>query len=203
MLIFKVKFSAILILFFCMVSLTSVSSYIEPSTKIAFENTIRLSKSKLHLTGVDRRKEWGKEVYAIAHYSETSVGKELSAEKKLDQFINANSPKAIVLKGVNTKIPARGIRWAWNKGLKDVGYTNNQTRKDFVNAFNKSFAKGDEIIFDSTTQISLKVYLNSKLLGEWDDPLLQKAIWEICLNENSDLVDRKNLVSLEFNVNPQ
>ena len=136
----------------------------------------------------------GERVYALAHYSETPLDKTLSAEEQINQFIDSDSPKAIILKGGKTKIPARGIRWAWNKGLKDVGYTNQENKKTFVNAFTKSFSKGDEIIFDATSDESFKVRLNSKLIGEWKDPLLQKAIWEICLNEKSDLVDRKNLV---------
>ena len=173
----------------------NLTHYIEPSTQIPFDKNIILNENTLHLTGADRRRELGKDVYAIAHYSEKPINKELSAEQQLNQLIHSSSSKALILKGVNTKIPARGIRWAWNKGLKDVGYSNKKTKKNFVGVFNKSFTKGDEIIFESTTTASLKVYINTKLIGEWQDPLLQKAIWEICLNEKSDLVNRKNLVS--------
>jgi hypothetical protein len=176
----------------------NTATYTEPSTKISFDHTIKLNENELQLTGADRRKEWGKEVYAIAHYSQAPLDKNLSAEENINLIIDSDSPKAIILKGGETKIPARGIRWAWNKGLKDVGYTNQENKKTFVKAFKKSFSKGDEIIFDATTNESFKVFLNTKLIGEWTDPLLQRAIWEICLNEKSDLVERKNLVVRDF-----
>ena len=171
------------------------ANFVESNTGAEFPRQLTSGDRTLQLTGADRRRELGRNAYALAHYIGYETDSARTTKQLLGEFSTTDQPKAILLKGVYSKVPARGIRWAWKRGLKRAGFTDTKSRKDFVGRFKRAFLLGDELLFDATDPNRLVVTLNDELFGEWENPALVRAIWTMCVGENADLENPSNLAN--------
>lgn len=178
--------------------LAAAANVTEPNTAVEFERTMKVGEYTLALTGVDRRRALGRDAYAVAHYisdfsAETIA--QAATYDRLDQYIDAPAHKMIIFHGVYKHVPANGIRHSWRKHFKDLGIP---PREDFVDAFQSPFARGERIYFIATPEGRLEVRQNDRVLGQWDDPVLVRALWAMCLGPTTEMVDREKLAALNI-----
>lgn len=170
----------------------------EPNTAVTFDTTITLGEQMLNLTGVDRRRALGRDAYAVAHYIGAVPGErrvQSDAEGLLDQYINAATHKVLVFHGVYKNVPAHGIRHSWRKHFKDLGIA---PREDFVDVFQSPFIRGERLYFIANPDGHLEVRHGDRVLGQWDDPTLVRALWAMCLGPTTEIVERTKLASLQI-----
>lgn len=173
--------------------LASAATVTEPNTQVTFDATMVVGEQTLQLTGVDRRRALGRDAYAVAHYI---VGKPEEApgpDARLARYIDTPAHKVLIFHGVYKSVPAHGIRHSWKKHFKDLGMT---PREDFIEAFQSPFARGERLYFIASPDGRLEVRHDDKIIGQWNDPTLVRALWAMCLGPTSEIVDRTKLASL-------
>lgn len=177
-------------------SITASAELNEPHTGAAFDQHIALDGDQLVLTGMDHRRVFGQDAYAIAHYvSEAVAAPENleSPEERLAYYRALAGPKAILLRGVYRKVPARGIRWSWENHFERLGQ---KPHEEFIEAFQEPFRRGERLYFHAPGNGTLTVYQDAVHLGTWNDPDLVRAFWDMCLGPATEVVQPENLVAL-------
>lgn len=175
-------------------SLLANTTVVEPHTGVAFEPVFALADKNLVLTGVDRRRALGRDAYAVAHYIDGDAAPaEGKATARLDACIAASADKVMIFHGVYPSVPAHGIRHSWKKHFRDLDM---EPREDFVDAFTEPFKKDERLYFIARASGRLEVRHETRLLGEWDDPELVRALWSMCLGPTTEIVNRENLAAL-------
>ena len=178
--------------------LASDATVTEPNTSVEFSRTIKVGEFTMALTGVDRRRALGRDAYAVAHYISDFPAETLARAAtydRLDQYIDTPAHKVIIFHGVYKHVPANGIRHSWRKHFKDLGIP---PREDFVDAFQSPFARGERLYFIATPEGRLEVRQDVRVLGQWDDSVLVRALWAICLGPTTEMVDREKLAALNI-----
>lgn len=176
-----------------LMALASVATVTEPNTQVTFDATMAVGEETLHLTGVDRRRALGRDAYAVAHYIAELPEIEASGEARLSQYIDTPAHKVLVFHGVYKSVPAHGIRLSWKKHFKDLDMT---PREDFIDAFKAPFARGERLYFIASPDGRLEARHDDKIIGQWEDPALVRALWAMCLGPTTEIVDRTKLASL-------
>jgi hypothetical protein len=166
------------------------SVLLEPNTEQPVPAAIEVEGRELRLTGADLRRVMGKNAYALAHYAieDTAVPEDPAAA--LEFLRNASVPKALIFRGAHD-VPARGIRWSWGRSLSRVDYKGT-LRSDFIDAF-VDFEVGGVLCLYTDGAGTLKAVQDGKPLGEWNEPELVRAVWDVALGEEAEVVERLNL----------
>jgi hypothetical protein len=167
----------------------------EPNTRAPFAASIEVDGETLHLTGADYRRALGRDAYALAHYASAEARDAMAGlpeNERLD-FLTAHSgPKAVILHGVYSSIPARGIRWSWRKSFRRID-AYDDTAKSFIDLFDSSFKRDSRLEFIAAGDGAVRIVLDGRTLGEWQNDSLANALWAICLGKEADLENRDNL----------
>lgn len=175
-------------------AIASTATVTESNTGVAFDMAMEVGAHTLHLTGVDRRRALGRDAYAVAHYmAEIPLDPHTDADARLNKYIEAPKHKVLIFHGVYKSVPAHGIRHSWRKHFSDLSVP---PHDDFVNAFQAPFARGERLYFIANPEGRLEVRHDDRVLGEWNDPALVRALWAMCLGSTSELVDRRKLAAL-------
>jgi len=166
------------------------SVLVEPNTEQPVPAAIAVEGKELRLTGADLRRVMGKNAYALAHYAEDSAAIPDDPAAALEYLRNAAVPKALIFRGAHD-VPARGIRWSWGRSLSRVDYEG-KFRSDFMDAF-VDFEVGGVLCLYTDGAGTLKAVQDGKPLGEWNEPELVRAVWDVALGEQAEVVERLNL----------
>lgn len=170
----------------------------ETHTGATFERVITLEGTELVLTGVDRRRAFGRDVYAVAHYAaptNVQAAQDHDPATRIAHYSAAEAPKAIVFRGVYRSVPARGIRWSWENHFKRLDMT---PHEGFIEAFQAPFRRGERLYFFASGDGTLTVHHDATHLGTWDDPALVRAFWDMCLGPATEIENPANLVALKL-----
>lgn len=173
--------------------LASTATVTEPNTQVTFDTTMLVGDQTLQLTGVDRRRALGRDAYAVAHYFVGMPEEAQDPDAQLARYIDTPAHKILIFHGVYKSVPAHGIRHSWKKHFKDLGMT---PREDFIEAFQAPFARGERLYFIASPEGRLEVRHDDKIVGQWDEPALVRALWAMCLGPTTEIVDRTKLASL-------
>jgi hypothetical protein len=171
----------------------ALATVTEPNTQVAFDATMAVGEETLHLTGVDRRRALGRDAYAVAHYIAGMPESAQDPDARLNHYIDSSAHKVLVFHGVYKSVPAHGIRLSWKKHFKDLDMT---PREDFIDAFKEPFARGERLYFIASPEGGLVARHDDKIIGQWNDPALVRALWAMCLGPTTEIVDRMKLASL-------
>jgi hypothetical protein len=172
--------------------LASAATVTEPNTQVTFDATMVVGDQTLQLTGVDRRRALGRDAYAVAHYIVGTPEEAPGPDARLTHYIDTPAHKVLIFHGVYKSVPAHGIRHSWKKHFKDLGMT---PREDFIEAFQSPFARGERLYFIASPDGRLEVRHDDKIIGQWNDPTLVRALWAMCLGPTTEIVDRMKLAS--------
>lgn len=167
----------------------------EPNTRAPFAASIEIAGQTLYLTGADYRRALGRDAYALAHYASAEARDaiaDLPDNERLDYLAAHPGPKAVILHGVYSSIPARGIRWSWRKSFRRVD-AYDASAKSFIDLFDASFKRDSRLEFIALGEGAVRIVLDGRTLGEWQDATLANALWAICLGKEADLENRNNL----------
>ncbi|MBI1319489.1 MAG: hypothetical protein GC168_11170 [Candidatus Hydrogenedens sp.] len=166
---------------------------VEPATSEPLPEAIEAGGLELEITGADVRRVMGMNAYALGHYVCDSSAVPEDPAAALDYLCEAPLAKALVFRGTHA-IPARGIRWSWRKSLSRVDYEG-EYRSSFVDAFSGDFEVGTVLCLYTDGKGGLKAVQDGKVLGEWNEPALVAAVWNVALGEDAEVVTRENLVA--------
>ena len=176
-----------------LLALASTATVTEPNTQVTFDATMVVGDQTLQLTGVDRRRALGRDAYAVAHYIAGIPETAQDPDARLARYIDAPANKVLIFHGVYKSVPAHGIRLSWKKHFKDLDMT---PREDFIEAFQAPFARGERLYFIASPEGGLEARHDDKIIGQWNDPALVRALWAMCLGPTTEIVDRKRLAAL-------
>jgi hypothetical protein len=175
-----------------LIALASTATVTEPNTQVTFDTTMVVGEQTLKLTGVDRRRALGRDAYAVAHYIAGMPEAAQAADARLTKYIDDPAHKVLIFHGVYKSVPAHGIRHSWKKHFKDLDM---KPREDFLDAFQAPFARGERLYFIASPEGRLEVRHDDKIIGQWEDPNLVRALWAMCLGPTTEIVDRMKLAS--------
>ena len=176
-----------------LMALASAATVTEPNTQVTFDATMMVGEQTLQLTGVDRRRALGRDAYAVAHYITGMPEAVQNPDERLARYIDTPAHKVLIFHGVYKSVPAHGIRHSWKKHFKDLDM---KPREDFVDAFQAPFARGERLYFIASPEGRLEARHDDKIIGQWNDPALVRALWAMSLGPTTEIVDRMKLASL-------
>ncbi len=175
-----------------LMALASAATVTEPNTQVTFDATMMVGEQTLQLTGVDRRRALGRDAYSVAHYIAGMPDAAQDPDARLARYIDTPAHKVLIFHGVYKSVPAHGIRHSWKKHFKDLDM---KPREDFLDAFQAPFARGERLYFIASPEGRLEVRHDDKIIGQWNDPALVRALWAMCLGPTTEIVDRMKLAS--------
>lgn len=187
------------ILLLCSAALAAVlgaaPEVLEKETGTSFPATLTVGATDLTCTGTAVRQVYGFDVYALAHYGDPSAAPDAAAspEDKLAHWINASHTKAMRIHFVFSA-DKQNMRERAQKALDAAGYPADK-RDKFLDVFARDYPSGSEVMLLAEGARTLKVVMNGKDEGAWDDAELVRALWNSWLGEDSVLKKREGLVS--------
>jgi hypothetical protein len=175
----------------------TAESVVEATTKTAFDATLSLGDTALACTGVGLRRVYGMSIYAIAHYGDPADAAPGGAtpEERLAHWIAAGGKKALVIRFV-FHADQHNLRVFAASALDEAGYTG-KAREELLDAFARDYAPGSEarLLADGKR---LRVDIDGKTGGTWEDGDLVRALWQCWLGEKSVLESRAALVARDM-----
>ena len=166
---------------------------VEPATGEPLPESIEVDGSTYGITGADVRRVIGKDAYALAHYLAGGVEVPGDSGQAVSFLAGAPVGKALLFRGTHA-IPARGIRWSWRKSLNRVDY-DGALRNEFIDAFALRFEVGTVLLLITDGDERLRAIQDGQLLGEWREKALVRAVWDVALGQDAEVVNRLNMAS--------
>lgn len=168
----------------------------EPETETDFPMQLTVEGESLACTGTAVRQVYGFDVYALAHYADPADAPKQGATAKeaLAHWIDSSHSKAMKIHFVYSA-DKQNMRERAAKALATAGYDKEKADK-FLAVFARDYPSGSEVMLLAKEGGTLKVVVDGKDEGTWQDAELIRALWSSWLGEASVLKKREGLVTL-------
>jgi len=179
-----------LLMYFC-----AGAEVVEPETETAFPEEVTAGSVTLRCTGTAARQVYGIDVYALAHYADPAGGPKegATAEEALAHWIGSPDAKAMRIHFVYSA-DEQNMRERAQKALDKAGYDKEKAAK-FLAVFARDYPSGSEVMLLAEAGGTLKVVVDGKDEGAWQDAALIRALWVSWLGEESVLKERLGLAA--------